>query len=254
MTRAGHEFPNELLLNQPGRGGALIGEFYQQYGARRPRGYYAWGHQHEETKTTFFRQNLAGLGHSAGSFGVDIGCQGGVLINMTNLISWVGVDIDRVALETAREHGVVCTEMDFTSAIDLRDSTFDVVMMSEVLEHLPYPSITVREVHRILKKLPASAYVGSTPLDYHLHRRWKVLRGKRLSGEPTHVHHFSFGELDRLLRFYFDKVEYLPLSGTAARHPGWRLPFNLFVRDIAWAASGPKPAVERWPVMDKGLL
>src|SRR3954451_1601269 len=51
MTRAGHEFPNELLLNQPGRGGALIGEFYQQYGARRPRGYYAWGHQHEETKT-----------------------------------------------------------------------------------------------------------------------------------------------------------------------------------------------------------
>ena len=86
--------------------------------------------------------------------------------------------------------------MDFTSAINFRDESFDVVMMTEVLEHLPYPSITVREVHRILKKKPGSTYVGSAPLDYHLHRRWKVLRGKRLSGEQTHVHHFSFRELD----------------------------------------------------------
>ena len=109
--------------------------------------------------------------------------------------------------------------MDFTSAINFRDESFDAVMMTEVLEHLPYPSITVREVHRLLKKKPGSAYVGSAPLDYHLHRRWKVLRGKRLSGEQTHVHHFSFKELDKLLRFYFEKVDYLPLSGTAARHP-----------------------------------
>jgi hypothetical protein len=127
-------------------------------------------------------------------------------------------------------------------------------MMTEVLEHLPYPSITVREVHRILKKKPASAYVGSAPLDYHLHRRWKVLRGKRLSGEQTHVHHFSFTELDRLLRFYFEKVEYLPLSGTAARHPKLNLPYNLFARDIAWAASSPRQHIGRWEVVGKDLI
>lgn len=121
--------------------------------------------------------------------------------------------------------------MDFTSAIGFRDESFDAVMMTEVLEHLPYPSIIVREVHRILKKKPGSAYVGSVPLDYHLHRLWKVMRGKRLSGEQTHVHHFSLRELDRLLRFYFEKVEYLPLSGTAARHPKWNLSYNLFVRE-----------------------
>jgi SAM-dependent methyltransferase len=170
-----------------------------------------------------------------------------------NLIRWVGVDIDKLALQVAREAGVACHAMDFTSAINFHDESFDVVMMTEVLEHLPYPSITVREIHRILKKKPASAYVGSVPLDYHLHRRWKVLRGKRLSGEQTHVHHFSFRELDRLLRFYFEKVEYLPLSGTAARHPGWNLSYNLFVRDIAWAASNPKRDVERWQVVGKDL-
>ncbi|MDP9099610.1 MAG: hypothetical protein M3N48_11560, partial [Verrucomicrobiota bacterium] len=73
-------------------------------------------------------------------------------------------------------------------------------------------------------------------------------------GEQTHVHHFSFKELDRLLWFYFEKVEYLPLSGTAARHPGWNLSYDLFVRDIAWAASEPKRDVARWQVIGKELL
>jgi hypothetical protein len=31
--------------------------------------------------------------------------------------------------------------------------------------------------------------------------------------------------LDQLLRFYFGVVEYLPLSGTAQRHPRWRLSY-----------------------------
>ena len=251
---AENKFPEELLLHEPDRRARLIREFYEQYGEARPRGYYAWGHQHEETKAAFYRICLEANGHDARSLGVDVGCQGGVLINMVDLISWVGVDIDQRALQAARENGVACHEMDFTSAINFRDESFDAVMMTEVLEHLPYPSITVREVHRILKKKPGSAYVGSAPLDYHLHRRWKVLRGKRLSGEQTHVHHFSFKELDKLLRFYFEKVDYLPLSGTAARHPTWNLSYNLFVRDIAWAASSPKLEVGRWPVIGKDLI
>ena len=247
-------FPEELLLNEPDRRARLISEFYQQYGESRPDGYYAWGRQHEGAKTAFYRKSIIANRHNEESLGVDIGCQGGVLINFVKIISWVGVDIDQLALQAACAAGVACHEMDFTSAINFRDESFDVVMMTEVLEHLPYPSITVSEVHRILKKKPGSTYVGSAPLDYHLHRRWKVLRGKRLSGEQTHVHHFSFRELDRLLRFYFEKVEYLPLSGTAARHPKLKLPYNLFVRDIAWAASGPRRNVGRWEVVGKELL
>ena len=250
----GDTFPDELLLDRPGRGTRLIQEFYEKYGESRPTGYYAWGRQHEEAKTAFYRKCIEANGHDNGSLGVDIGCQGGVLINFVNLIRWIGVDIDQLALEAARKAGVVCHEMDFTSAINFRDESLDVVMMTEVLEHLPYPSITVREVHRILKKKPGSTYVGSVPLDFHLHRRWKVLRGKRLSGEQTHVHHFSFRELNRLLGFYFDKVEYLPLSGTAARHPKLGLSYNLFVRDIAWAASGPKQNAGPWEVVGKDLL
>lgn len=244
------KFPDELLLNEPNRGARLIREFYEQYHEEKliSECYTAWGRQHEEIKSAFYRRSLEDNGHGKQSLGLDVGCRGGVLIKMVDLIRWIGVDIDPAALEVARQSGIPCREMDFTADIGFRDESVDVVMMTEVLEHLPYPSIIVREVHRILKKNQRSTYVGSVPLDYHLHRRWKVMRGKRLSGEQTHVHHFSFRELDQLLRFYFDKVDYLPLSGTAQRHPRLRLSYNLFVRDIAWAASSPKLSPDRWGV------
>lgn len=242
-------FPNELLLDDPGRGRRLIQEFYEQYHERkrsRESGYSRCGKQHEEAKAAFFRKHLQSHGHGEENIGVDVGCRGGVMIKLVRALRWVGVDLDQPALEVARQSQIPCAEMDFTAAIDFRDQSFDAVMMTEVLEHLPYPSIIVREVHRILKKKPASCYLGSVPLDYHLHRRWKVLRGKRLSGEQTHVHHFSFNELDRLLRFYFETVYYLPLSGTATRYPRLKLSPNLFVRDIAWAAFAPRADVGRW--------
>jgi SAM-dependent methyltransferase len=245
-----NRFPDELLLNQPHRGSRLIREFYELYHEpKRKRGnYMRFGTQHEEPKTGFYRRFLENIGQDRQSRGLDVGCRAGVLIKLVGVINWIGVDIDPVAVQMARDSGIPCVEMDFTSDLGFRDNSFEVVMMTEVLEHLPYPSIIVREVHRILKKQPRSAYVGSVPLDYHLHRRWKVMRGKRLSGEQTHVHHFSFNELDQLLRFYFDKVEYLPLSGTAQRYPRLPLPYNLFVRDIAWAAASPKQTPGPWKV------
>lgn len=246
------EFDNKILLDEPDRGRRLIQEFYEQYD--ETSSYKSWGGQHEEIKAAFYRQHLEANHHHANSLGLDVGCHGGALIKLVGRIRWFGIDVNPKALQVARAAGIACAELDFTAGIAVRDERFDVLMMTEVLEHLPYPSISVREVHRILKKSPGSLFVGSVPLDYHLHRRWKVLRGKRLSGEQTHVHHFSFDELDRLLRFYFAKIDYLPLSGTAKRYPRLGLPFNLFVRDIAWAASSPKTNVGRWELRPASKL
>jgi SAM-dependent methyltransferase len=246
------EFDDKFLLDEPDRGRRLIQEFYEQYD--ETSSYKSWGGQHEEIKAAFYRQHLEANHHPAESLGLDVGCHGGALIRLVGRIRWFGVDVNPKALAVARASGIPCAELDFTAGIAVRDESFDALMMTEVLEHLPYPSISVREVHRILKKKPGSLFLGSVPLDYHLHRRWKVLRGKRLSGEQTHVHHFSFDELDRLLRFYFEKVDYLPLSGTAKRYPRLKLPFNLFVRDIAWAATSPKTNVGRWELRPASKL
>jgi len=238
------EFPAELLLDEPSRGPQLVAEFYQQYHADED--YEGADRQHVAVKATFFRAQLQALGHNERKLGVDAGCRTGALIKATGVLRWLGVDIDEQALHAARASGIPCAQMDFTFSLGLTSESFDAVMMTEVLEHLPYPVILVREVHRVLKHRPASAYLGSVPLDYHLHRRWKVLRGKRLSGDQTHVHHFSFHELDQLLRFFFEKVEYLPLSGTATRHQWLGSWPNLFIRDIAWVASKPKARVGQW--------
>lgn len=246
------EFEDKFLLRESDRSDRLIREFYQQYD--ETSSYKSWGGQHEEIKAGFYRKCLEKNHHDERSLGLDVGCRGGALIRLVGVIRWFGVDINPTALKVARGFGIPCVEMNCTSAISICDESFDAVMMTEVLEHMPYPSISVREVHRILKKKPGSVYVGSVPLDYHLHRRWKVLRGKRLSGEQTHVHHFSFNELNELLRFYFDEVDYLPLSGTAKRYPWLRLPPNLFIRDIAWAASSPKPNVGRWELRPASKL
>jgi SAM-dependent methyltransferase len=250
------DFPEELLLREPDRSRRLIREFYEQYheAARTRDAAYERKGRHDETKAAFFRKALETHRHDEESLGLDVGCRGGVMIKLVGVIRWIGVDIDEKALAVARAAGIPCAQMDFTTALGFRDESFDAVSMTDVLEHIPYPSIIVREVHRILKKKPGSIYFGSVPLDYHLHRRWKVLRGKRLSGEQTHVHHFSFQELDRLLRFYFEAVDYLPLTGTAVRYPSLKLSYNLFVRDIAWAASAPKLNPGRWEVLaGKGL-
>ncbi|HSH92803.1 MAG TPA: class I SAM-dependent methyltransferase, partial [Roseimicrobium sp.] len=170
--------------------------------------------------------------------GMDLGCRGGVVTRkLSKNVDWHGADIDRNAIALANQNGIPCTQMDISIALDFLDKSFDVVVMTEVLEHLPYPTITVREVHRILK--PGGAFLGSVPLDYHLHRRWSVMRGRRLTGDITHLHHFSYSELAELLGKYFNRVEFLPLHGTAARHPEWKLSFNHFVRDIAWVAWDP---------------
>jgi SAM-dependent methyltransferase len=246
-------FPRDLLLNDPDRGRRLIQEFYGQYHKKPKDPSHQRKGEYDDEQAAFFRKALAARGFTPAHTGLDIGCRVGVMIKLVGTINWLGVDIDPKPLQVAQDAGIPCIEMDFASALGFRDETVDAVMMTAVLEHLAYPAISVREINRILKKKPDSIFLGSVPLDYHLHRRWKVMRGKRLSGEQTHVHHFSFQELDRLLRFYFDEVEYLPLTGTAVRYPWLQLSYNLFVRDIAWAASSPKINPGVWDVRaDKG--
>jgi 2-polyprenyl-3-methyl-5-hydroxy-6-metoxy-1,4-benzoquinol methylase len=232
----------QLRMNRPERRLALVQEFYEQHHRQNRDITQA---KDDKKKAAFFNEQFADFVRrrsaegAAELMGMDLGCRGGAMTRqLCPQIRWHGVDIDRNAIQLANESGIPCCEMEITTAIDFRDQSFDVVVLTEVLEHLPFPTISIREIRRILK--PGGAFLGSVPLDYHLHRRWSVMRGNRLTGDPTHLHHFSFQELDDLLCQHFQQVCYRPLRGTAARHPGWNLPWKHFVRDIAWFARDPR--------------
>jgi len=224
LQLAGHERRRELLQR-----------FYESH--HRDHRDIAQVKDHDK-KLEFFVHCLRRHGIKADP-GIDLGCRGGSLTRrLSDFGNWVGVDIDRQAIELANANGIPCIEADISIAIDFCDDSFDAVCATEVLEHLPYPTITVEEIHRILRKNGRSVFFGSVPLDYHLHRRVAVLRGKRLTGDPTHLRSFSFDELRELLETYFHHVEFAPLRGTKTRFR-W-LSWKHFVRDIAWFAKGPR--------------
>lgn len=236
------KFPNDIRLKKPERRVELVQAFYEQHHLNRD----IHDAKDREKKIRFFTEFLSNQDIPEDALGVDLGCRGGALTKeFVDHLDWMG-DIDRQAIELANQSGVPCEEMDISTAIDFCDQSFYAVLLTEVLEHLPYPNITVQEVHRILK--PGGVFLGSVPIDYHLHRRWAVMRGGRLTGDPTHLHHFSFPELDFLLTHYFEEVTYQPLRGTAARHPGWGLSYKHFVRDIAWIAWNPVASPTTWNI------
>jgi len=232
-------FPTELLLHKPERSRQLIQRFYELHHDRdRDRAEV----MDEEKKLRFFADQIGARGIDVG-LGLDIGCRGGTLTKkLCRFGQWVGVDIDRKAVDMANRNGVPCAEMDVATAIDFRDQSFDAVCATDVIEHLPYPTVTLHEIHRILKKAPTSFFVGAVPIDYDLHRRFAVFRGKRLTYDPTHLRSFSFREVKDLLDYYFEEVVLEPIRGTARRHR-W-LSWDLFVRKLAWFARSPRPGID----------
>lgn len=235
-------FPEDLRMGKPGRSADLLRAFYESHHQNRNYGLA----KDDQKKLQFFRAQLDRLGMKVDP-GVDLGCRGAVLTQELLVYGrWFGLDIDTVAIGLAQEKGVPCLHSDFSISIDLQDACVDAVLMTEVLEHLPYPSITLGEVHRILKPGAHSCFMGTVPIDYHLHRRWAVLRGKRLTMDPTHLHSFSFHELRTMLEHFFEEVTFETMRGTK-RRISW-LSWNHFVRDVAWFARGPKQGVGPLPI------
>lgn len=222
----------------------LVAEYYMMHHKRRRYDFVV----NESAKVEFFQSELTQrLGAAPETppnsrTALDLGCRGGTLTNQVKpWASWLGVDVDPAALEQARTSGLTCRQMDIAVNLDFADQSFDIVMMTEVLEHLPYPIITLSEIHRILKQRSASLFMGSVPIDYHLRRRLALLMGRRLEGDPTHIHSFSVLELRQLLEHYFHEVKF-----HFVRTPHWPwslLPPSLSVIDAFWVASNPKPGV-----------
>jgi SAM-dependent methyltransferase len=130
-----------------------------------------------------------------------------------------------------KEYGIKIKQVDMNSKLPFGSKTFDVIVMGEVLEHLPYWGITLPEVKRILKR--DGILVGSIPLAYHIQDRVRVLRGKKLliSGDPTHVQFLSYDDFISKVRAYFDVKDIVVLQGGK----GWKSKFpKIFARNIAF--------------------
>ena len=93
---------------------------------------------------------------------------------------------------------------DFNNKFPFADETFDVVVATEVIEHLYNPEGAVKEIYRILRK--DGMLIGSVPNEYHLRKRIEILFGKDVFGYGYHLCYFNKNSLKKLLKKIFKKV------------------------------------------------
>lgn len=144
----------------------------------------------------------------------------------------VGCEIDPEAIARARERGIDARSTDLNQPLDFADGEFDVVVACEVLEHLPYWDISVREMARVLR--PGGLFLGTIPLAYHLNDRWRVLRGRPLlsAKDPTHVKFLAYDDfIARMTRYGLKLEEIRVIEGGGSFHS--RFP-RLFARNIGF--------------------
>jgi 2-polyprenyl-3-methyl-5-hydroxy-6-metoxy-1,4-benzoquinol methylase len=167
---------------------------------------------------------------------LDLGCRDGSLTQYYapgNTVT--GVDIDSHALSLASERlSVSGVRHDLNrQRLPFEDSSFDVVVAGEVLEHLIDPAFIVNEAYRLLAL--DGIFIGSVPNSFHWRARLAFLRG-RSTEDPAHLHLFSLAKLRQLLH-RFKIVEVLPIGGIG----GHLLPIL-----PAWLSE---PAVRQLPTL-----
>ncbi len=127
---------------------------------------------------------------------VEIGCAYGFFLRLAaESFRVVGYDVSEDATRHAREilHLDARAE-DFVQA-DVPPGSADVVVMWDVVEHLPRPDLMLERVFDVLRPggfvLLTTGDVGSA-LAQRQKRRWRLVH------PPTHVHYFSKATLHRL--------------------------------------------------------
>jgi dolichol-phosphate mannosyltransferase len=121
----------------------------------------------------------------------------------------VGIDLDRGVLRYRRALGnpLVCAT---TTALPLRDASFDQVLSSQVIEHVDYDENIFREFFRVLR--PDGTLILGTP-DYD-RIEWRVIEwlyGKLMPGAYAHEHitHYTHAGLRALLDAHgFDVIDH----------------------------------------------
>ena len=216
-----------------------VSEFYEEF---QSHGKYDYLYGDEDRKELYV--DLIGKGHRI----LEVGCRAG---NLTQYFheghEVVGIDVDRNALKEFTKrlsltgHWVDADSEDFP----FDDAQFDVVVFSEVMEHLRFPKKALKEIARVLK--PDGRLIGSVPNAFRLRNRLKFLLGKPYEVDASHLRSYSHTLLRKELSSCFEQIEIHPISGhllgggsTGIPVYTW-LPFRiraLFALDLVFVGVG----------------
>jgi len=146
---------------------------------------------------------------------LDIGCGNGEKIDYFKRLGTtkevIGLDIAQDILKGKTNR--VCADAQY---LPFKSNTFDGVICSEVLEHLPNPELCVKEIHRILKKggiVFISTPVLNIPLPI-LIPIFRKISGAKLE-KREHIHVFSAKRLCNIIEGHLEIADIKYLGFTA---------------------------------------
>lgn len=198
---------------------------------------------------------------------LDVGCGIGKLrlACPVEKIEFTGIDVRATSLEIARRNGYArLVQGNLVGALPFADASFDALVCSHVLEHLPNPENQVREIFRVLR--PGGLFLMATPMSWWWNRwlRMHVLPflvpGKKadvLAANYGHVTFFTMSSLKALLQdfviedirgFRFFSSRHLPLENWwwyYRMNTLWGKSFPRLTADVNVAARKPQAANSR---------
>jgi ubiquinone/menaquinone biosynthesis C-methylase UbiE len=117
-----------------------------------------------------------------------------------------GIDLDEEAVAYARARFGSVASFDHGSILDLPygDATRDLVLCSEVLEHLPRPGTAVAE----LKRVARTHVLITVPLEPYFQALNDVAQWLGISGDPEHVQFWNHASFQAFIKTHFDQATF----------------------------------------------
>lgn len=128
---------------------------------------------------------------------LDVGCGAGPALRYLARRGSVpfGSDLVEYPLRAARQlvPEARLVQCDADLSLPFADESFDAVLLSEVIEHLADPALTLREIRRVLRA--AGVVALTTPNLWDVRRVYYPLLGRVWSGEADRTHRTLFNPL-----------------------------------------------------------
>ncbi len=148
-------------------------------------------------------RRLADRGGAARLRILDVGCGNGYqLSTLTGKHEVHGLDISEANIVLAAGNGIKAVLHDVESAFPYPDASFDVVVCSEILEHVFFPEKVVDACFRVLK--PSGTFIVTVPNLYCFRNRLSLLIGRgayfiEYPDNRIHIRFFSIPGMKKIL-------------------------------------------------------
>jgi 2-polyprenyl-3-methyl-5-hydroxy-6-metoxy-1,4-benzoquinol methylase len=183
----------------------------------------------------FIEQNVSKRGCA-----LEIGCNAGYLLTALQDLGWTvyGLDTNRGVAAFAAERGIKVANQTLREA-DFKGQSFDLIIMSHVLEHIPDARSALEKAFKLLK--PGGFVFVAVP--NYGSRLMRAIHGKRWYGfiPGQHIWYFTKNSLNRTLEaqgFELVKSHKVARLGRESRYPFGKLAKTILLSGMRATRQG----------------